>query len=64
MSKLTAKEEALYQALNDWINDEWDAYECDLEGDSCEKRAICDIKELLYRIISKIRNKKEERRED
>ena len=60
MSRLTAKEEALYKALYDWINDEWDAYECDLECDTCEKCAMCDTGGLLYRIMSRIRNEEEE----
>lgn len=64
MSKLTAKEEALYKALYDWINNKCDAYECDLECDSCEKGAMCDTWKLLYRIMSLIRNAEEERQED
>ena len=64
MSRLTAKEEALYKALYDWINDEWDAYECNLECDSCEKFTMCNIERLLYRIMSRIRNAKEEKGEN
>lgn len=59
MSRLTAKEEALYKALYNWINDECDAYECN-SYDIYEKCAMWDTGELLYRIMSRIRNAEEE----
>lgn len=60
LSKLTAKEEALYKALHDLIDYGCNEYERYWKCDSCEKCAMCDTEKLLYRIMSRIRNAEEE----